>query len=155
MVSFNQRFASASAEYDVKEDAACEDTDSIDFDDKEKDDETPAAAAETKGSTPPTKDPQLPKGIFQPDMYLYRKKVSLDPSSKWTLDRDKFIKDFGENWEDLTRNQKIAFTHVLLFLMKEQVILNHVRADMGNGIIFCPNHSAVLIMTKYDMARMW
>ena len=40
---------------------------------------------------------------------------SLDPSGKWTLDRDKFIKDFGENWEDLTRNQKIAYTHVLLF----------------------------------------
>ena len=40
-------FASTSAEYDVEEDAACEDTDNIDFDDKEKDDETPAAAAET------------------------------------------------------------------------------------------------------------
>ena len=108
-------FASASAEYDVEEDAACEDTDNIDFDDKEKDDETPAAAAEIKGSSPPTKNPQLPKRIFQPDMKLYRKKVLHDPSDKYTLDRDKFIKDFGENWEELTRNQKIAYTHVLLF----------------------------------------
>ena len=80
-------------------------------------DEAPAAAAAgTKGSTPPAKDPQLPKRIFQPDMKLYRKKVTLDPSSKWTLDRDKFIKDFEEHWEVLTGNQKIAYTHVLFFL---------------------------------------
>ena len=78
-------------------------------------DEAPAAAAGTKGSTPPTKDPQLPKRIFQPDMYLYRKKVSLDPSSKWTLDRDKFNKDFEEHWGVLTGIQKIAYTHFLLF----------------------------------------
>lgn len=77
-------------------------------------DDTPAAAAGTKGSTPP-KDPQLPKRIFQPNMKLYRKKVTLDPSCKWTFDRDKFVKDFDEHWEVLTKNQKIAYTHVLLF----------------------------------------
>jgi len=97
----------SSLEYDVKEDIK------VPWLDKAP---AAAAAAGTKGSTPPAKDPQLPKRIFQPDMKLYRKKVTLDPSSKWTLDRDKFIKDFEEHWEVLTGNQKIAYTHVLFFL---------------------------------------